>query len=101
MSVRNSGADLLKKSEAGLRIQSARITKLGDRNTVDVFHYQVRKAVPCGPAIQQICDIRMFEVGKDLPFHDEPLEDCARVHAAFDQLYGYRLVERFVGARRK
>ena len=46
---------------------------------------EIVSAVDGRAAVQQIGDIRMFELRQDLAFHDETLEHGIRVHAAFDE----------------
>ena len=61
---------------------------IGEALAFDVLHHQVRRARLVGPTIKKPGDVRMIEVGQDLPFIAEARDDQLRIHAAPDQFDG-------------
>ena len=72
-----------------------------DGEPVDVLHREVGRAVVGGAAVDQPRDVRVIEVGEDLPFGPEPLFDDRRLERRADHLDRDLLLVRIVGADAK
>ncbi|MEM1182811.1 MAG: hypothetical protein AAGM22_30985 [Acidobacteriota bacterium] len=67
-----------------------------DRPPVDVLHHQVGTAVGRGAAFVERGDVRMLELGQNLPFDDEPLDQLGDVKAGPQHLDGDAALELIV-----
>jgi hypothetical protein len=62
----------LKQMQACRYIELVQVAEGVDGDAVDVFHDRVHRSVGQGAAVQEMCDVRMIELGKDLPLDPEP-----------------------------
>jgi len=65
-----------------------RVAILAYGYALDIFHHQVRPAIRGRAAINQARDVRKLEVGQNLSFGAEALDDEIRIHAPLDELDG-------------
>jgi hypothetical protein len=79
-----------------------RVAVLVDGRAGDEVHDEVRAAVRCGAAVEELGDCRMIEMGQNLALGievsdgvlalDAPANDLDRDHLAVQVVYSYRLV---------
>src|SRR5690606_9147752 len=67
-------------------------------DAVDVFERKPRKRIVGDTAIDQMGDIRMVEIGQDLPLGAEAPDHLGRIPAGPDQLDRYALLELAIDA---
>jgi hypothetical protein len=70
----NGRTDRAEQLESLPKAQGIRGAILVNRHTLNVFHHEVRNTVLGGTAVQQACDVRVFERGENLPFVPERSE---------------------------
>src|SRR5262245_35241506 len=92
MGILNRRADGAKKPESPRNRQLEAIAILGDRQTVDVFHYEIRQSVFGGRAVEQLCDVGVAEVGEDLSLGSKSADQVYGIHSPTYQLHRYRAV---------
>ena len=69
-----------------------------NRLAVHVLHDEIWQAIFGGAAIQQAGDVRVIEIGEDLPLVAKTADNEVDLHAAPDQLDGYAPFELIVSA---
>lgn len=96
MRVLHGGADLPKKLQAFAHVELLLLAILIQRQPFDVFHHEVRSPVFGCAAVEQTRDVRMVQIGQNLPF---VLEAALQFFAAgAHQLDGDLLLELIVSA---
>src|SRR5580700_819738 len=92
--------DLQEQAQSLGNGSAAAIAVLIERLAVDQLHHKVGDAVLGGAAIMQASDIRMIEVGENLPLVLEATKNESRILAAAHHLKGHFLAVLIVGAKR-
>ncbi|HRD98964.1 MAG TPA: hypothetical protein PLA97_21505 [Rubrivivax sp.] len=90
-------AHLFEQGQHRFQIQPPIAAIAVQRVTLDVFHHQVGSSGRCGAAVQQPCDVRVVQLGQDLPFVRELGQRCFAAEAA-QQLDGGTLFVQSVAA---
>src|SRR5438034_11153057 len=67
-----------------------------NRLAVNEFHYEVRKTVFGGAAVDEPRDVGMVEGCEDFTLAAETIEDLLAVYSGSDQLDGHTLVKRAI-----
>ena len=81
-------ADLNKQLQPFLHAQPVLVTVLGDLDTIDQFHHEVRPARVGGAGIEDSGDIRMIHQGQGLALGLEPCDHIPCIHTQLDNLKG-------------
>lgn len=68
MRVLDGGADVEKQFQTRAHGQVVLLTIFGQRRAFDIFHHQILPAFRRRAAVEQTCDVRMFQVGEHLTF---------------------------------
>ena len=84
--------NLLEQAQTGGKIELVGRTVAGDRNALDMLHDQIRLAARRGAAIEQTRDVRMLQIGQNLPLAGK-MDKSFTVGDATDQLDGDALIE--------
>jgi hypothetical protein len=84
--VLNGRADLLEESQPLLRPQVLALAIEVEADAIDIFHHQVRHALPGRAAVQQAGDVRVVEVGEDLPLGAKATRQRVARQSAVDEL---------------
>ena len=78
--------DLTKELQPFDRIEFLLVAIARDGRALDILQHEIRQAIVRSATINQPRNVRVIEVGKDLPLHHKALDDCVGVHAALDEL---------------
>ena len=84
--VRHRQAHLAKEAQAVFEAESSISAVTIDRLAFDVLHHEVRRAVRARAAIDEPCDVGMFEVREDLALRAEPFALMLRCERAAQHL---------------
>ena len=78
--------NLQEQREALIFIGSRLVDPIEQRNAVDLLHDKIWLAIVTRTAIEQLCDMRVLELGEDLPFTVEARHEIFGKNARLDQL---------------
>jgi hypothetical protein len=92
------GANRLKQFQSGIDVQPMRIAESIDGDAVDVLHDDVGASVRQGPAVQEMSDVRMIELGQNLAFQLEPRVHPDRQRSPMHDFDRHLLLELRIGA---
>ena len=81
------------ETKTGCYVVAAFDTEAVDGQAGHILHDEVGPAVLQDPTVEKPGDIRMFETGKDAPFHQKTPQQLLGFEAALDDLEGHPLVE--------
>jgi hypothetical protein len=87
-------ADLHEQLQPLPRRQVVIVAVLGDRDTVDQLHDEVRSAGFRGPAIEDACDVDVVHHGQGLPLRLEAGDNLAAIHSRLDEFQGHLALDR-------
>src|SRR5262249_35091498 len=93
----DGGADFLKQLEALMNGQVMVIAVFIDGFTLDVFDNEIGDSILGFPAVDELGDMRMLQIGKNLPFTAQASTQLRMHRHLLDQLDGDFLFE-LVGA---
>src|SRR5262245_2637710 len=82
-------ADGKEQFESLPRRQLVLVAELGDRDSPDQLHHEVRPARRRGGAIEHLGDVWMIHDCQGLSLRLEASDDLSRVHAGFEDLQGH------------
>ncbi|ODV20559.1 MAG: hypothetical protein ABT27_07585 [Lysobacteraceae bacterium SCN 69-25] len=86
MRMRDRLADLDEQRQTRVEIQAPRVAPGRQRLAVDEFHREPRTTVLVEAAVDQACDVRMFQPRQDFALAQEAREHFLGIHAALDAL---------------
>ena len=89
MSELNGVAHLQKQLQPLSHVQSSTVAVTVQRLAVHIVHDQVGKAFIRGAPVEQLDDVRMVQVGQDLPLSLKPLQQLSRVSSGGQHFHGY------------
>src|SRR5262245_57696107 len=88
MRVSHGVQDLFEQAQPRGQIEVSVIGVIQQRPSLDVLHHQIGKAFVRAATVENARDIRVLEMGENLPFASEAVEQRAAVHAALHDLDG-------------